>query len=111
MARNADKKARKKAKLRYRQKLAYPDGAIREMVLWQLPRADKERPHSLKYSLYYGTATGECVIRYDNERGKGDHRHYGDYEEAYAFTTEERLVKDFLADIRRHRGENDEQED
>jgi hypothetical protein len=74
-------------------------------VLWQLPCADKERSHGLKYRLYYGTAAGECVVRYDNERGKGDHRHCGDYEEVYTFTTEETLVRDFLADNRWYRGE------
>ena len=42
------------AQLLYRQKLLYPDGAIREMVLWQLPRPTKDRPHGLKYRLYYG---------------------------------------------------------
>src|SRR5262249_15236738 len=41
------------AKLLYRQKFLYPDGAIREMVLWQLPRPTKDRPHGLKYRLYY----------------------------------------------------------
>lgn len=97
-------RTKKKARLRYRQKLVYPDGAIREMVLWQLPSADNERPHGLKYRLYYGTATGKCVIRYDNERGKGDHRHYGRDEQPYEFTTEKTLIRDSLADIRRYRG-------
>lgn len=46
------------AKLLYRQKFIYPDGAIREMVLWQLPRPTKDRPHGLKYRLYYGLADG-----------------------------------------------------
>jgi hypothetical protein len=99
------RKIRRKARLRYRQKLTYPDGAIREMVLWQLPHADEERPHGLKYSLYYGTADGQCLIRYDNERGKGDHRHYGEIEKTYVFTTEEALVRDFLTDICRYRGQ------
>lgn len=46
----------------------------------KLPEADAERPHGLKYLLYYGTGD-ECLVRYDNERGKGDHRHYGEREE------------------------------
>lgn len=41
----------------------------------------------------------------DNERGKGDHRHYGAREEAYVFTDIETLIADFLADVRRERGE------
>jgi hypothetical protein len=44
---------------------------------------------------------GECVIRYDNETGKGDHRHFGRVEEPYVFTTPERLIADFQNDIAR----------
>jgi hypothetical protein len=43
------------------------------------------------------------MVRYDNETGKGDHRHEGDREEPYAFTDVETLVADFLADIARVR--------
>jgi hypothetical protein len=91
------------AKLLYRQKFIYPDGAIREMVLWQLPKPTKDRPYGLKYRLYYGLSDGTCMVRYDNETGKGDHRHEGDREEPYAFTDVETLVADFLADIARVR--------
>jgi hypothetical protein len=43
---------------------------------------------------------GECVVRYDNERGKGDHRHLGAREEPYAFTTPQQLIADFMTDIK-----------
>jgi hypothetical protein len=52
-------------------------GVTVEMVIWALPRASAERPHGLKYRLYCGRGE-HCVVRYDNEAGKGDHRHYGD---------------------------------
>lgn len=73
-----------KAQLIFKDKYIYADGAIREMVIWQLPVADQERPHRLKYRLYYGHQ-GKCLVRYDNELGKGDHRHYGSIEEPYQF--------------------------
>ena len=92
-----------KARLIYRSKLIYPDGAIREMVIWQLPEKTPERPHGLKYRLYYGDLKGNCV-RYDNETGKGDHRHLNDKEEPYNFTTVEKLVADFQQDINKFRG-------
>jgi Family of unknown function (DUF6516) len=38
-------------------------------------------------------------VRYDNERGKGDHRHIGEQEEDYVFTTLESLLEDFQRDI------------
>jgi len=81
----------------------YADGAIREMVLWQLPEKTAEKPYGLKYRLYYGLPDGTCVVRYDNEIGKGDHRHRGDREEPYQFKDVETLVAEFLQDIERAR--------
>jgi hypothetical protein len=94
----------KKAKLLFKEKLVFPDGAIVQTVIWQLPVVSDERPHGLKYSLYYGRA-GERIIGYDNEQGKGDHRHYRDHEEYYPFSTVEKLIADFIQDVRRERGE------
>ena len=81
----------------------YADGAIREMVLWQLPGKTAEKPYGLKYRLYYGLPDGTCVVRYDNETGKGDHRHREDREEPYQFEDVEALVADFLQDIEKAR--------
>jgi hypothetical protein len=36
-----------------------------------------------------------CVLRFDNEAGKGDHKHVGTRQMPYDFTTLERLVDDF----------------
>jgi len=88
-----------KARLIYRSKLVYPDRAIREMVIWQLPRSTSDRPHGLKYRLYYGDSEGRCLVRYDNESGKGDHRHIEGNEEPYQFLSVEKLVEDFQKDI------------
>lgn len=95
------------AKLLFTDKFIYKDGAIREMVIWRLPKDDTERPHGLKYSLYYGFPN-QCLVRYDNERGKGDHRHYDDQEEAYTFISIRQLVADFKTDIEQLRGNKDE---
>jgi hypothetical protein len=45
-------------------------------------------------------------VRYDNEIGKGDHRHFGATENAYKFRTPERLMVDFQEDIARWNDEN-----
>lgn len=74
-----------------------------EMVIWQVPKTTHDRPHGIKYRLYYGTADGRCLVRYDNEVGKGDHRHYGAREAEYRFTDVETLMSDFLADVSRMR--------
>ena len=81
----------------------YPDGAIVEMSIWNVPDAVPGSSHAFKYSLYYGYP-GRRVIGYDNERGKGDHRHVGDREESYRFSSVEALIADFLSDVKRERG-------
>jgi len=80
------------------------DGAIIEMVIWQLPETGGEGGHGVKYRLYYGMA-GERLVGYDNERGKGDHRHIAGREQPYRFVSVRQLVADFLADVRKARGE------
>jgi hypothetical protein len=90
----------RKATLVFEDRSVYSDGAILEMRIWRLPDSDAERPHGLNYSLFYGR-DGQRIIGYDNERGKGDHRHYRDLEEPYAFSTVEQIVADFLDDGKR----------
>lgn len=92
------------AALIYRSKMIYPDGAIKEMVIWKLPATDQDWLHAFKYRLFYGTRKDGCLVRYDNERGKGDHRHIKDQEESYAFSSVEKLVADFQRDIDQIRG-------
>jgi hypothetical protein len=92
-----------RAKPWFRRKYICPDGAILEAVIWELPVPTSERPHGLKYRLYYGSADGATVIRYDNETGKGDHRHHGSREEPYRFRDVETLFADFMADVDRTR--------
>ena len=81
----------------------YPDGAIVEMSIWIVPDAVPGSSHAFKYSLYYGYP-GRRVVGYDNERGKGDHRHVGGREESYRFSNVETLIADFLSDVKRVRG-------
>ena len=58
--------------------------------------------HSFKYRLAY-VVGGKCVLRYDNELGKGDHRHTGRKEKPYDFVSVDQLLDDFLADVARWR--------
>ena len=81
----------------------YPDSAIVEMSIWIVPGSVPGGSHAFKYSLYYGYP-GRRVVGYDNERGKGDHRHVGNREESYRFSSVEALIADFLSDVKRARG-------
>lgn len=93
-----------KARLAFHDKQVLPDGSVVEMKIWEVPESVPGSSHRLKYSLFYGRS-GQRLVGYDNERGRGDHRHLGDKQEPYAFTTAEQLIGDFLADVRRLRGE------
>jgi Family of unknown function (DUF6516) len=72
------------------------------MVIWHLPEPVSGCSHVFKYRLYYGKA-GVRVVGYDNERPKGDHCHIEGKEMAYEFTDVEKLVNDFMNDVRSRR--------
>lgn len=69
-----------------------------EIVVWRLPRPAHGSAHRFKYRLAL-VADGLCVLRYDNEAGKGDHRHVGTAEAPYDFTTPDMLLADFWRDV------------
>ena len=74
------------------------DGSIVEVVVWLVPESVQPSAHPYKYRLYFGK-DGVCRVRYDNERGKGDHRHIGEVEEEYVFVSLDRLLADFKYDV------------
>jgi hypothetical protein len=74
------------------------DGSIVEIIIWQLDAPLAPCQHNYKYRLYYGSH-GECRVRYDNEQGKGDHRHMNAGEETYQFVSITQLLADFQADV------------
>ena len=88
-----------KARKLYHRRQTFRKGLI-EMVIWKLPDADPERPHGLKYRLVY-VRDGQRLVGYDNERGKGDHKHLGGRQKAYTFIDVRQLLRDFWADVRR----------
>jgi hypothetical protein len=92
-----------RATLLFETKRLYDDGHIMEAKIWVVPAPVPGSGHNIKYSLYYGVP-GQRQVGYDNEAGKGDHRHYGRRQEPYGFTTVEQLVLDFLADVSAQRG-------
>ena len=88
-----------------RTRIIYSVTAFAELAMWRIPTPLAGSAHRLKYRLAY-VVGGACVLRYDNEDGKGDHRHFGGRQSAYAFTTPEKLLADFKRDITRWNHEN-----
>lgn len=73
-------------------------GGVVEMVVWQVPKPVPPSEHRFKYRLVY-VKNGRRVVGYDNERGKGDHKHLGEIEVAYRFIDIDTLMADFLRDV------------
>ena len=88
-----------------RTRIAFSETAFAELVLWQVPKPVTGSTHGFKYRLAY-VVGGVCVVRYDNEVGKGDHRHFNGKESAYIFKTPDKLIADFQRDIARWNREN-----
>ncbi len=86
-------------------RIIYSESAYAELILWRLPKKLIGSSHMFKYRLAY-VVHGKCVLRYDNEIGKGDHRHFDGKESTYAFATPEQLIADFQRDIERWNHEN-----
>jgi hypothetical protein len=77
------------------------ESAFVEMLVWCLPVPLSGSSHGFKYRLAL-VVNGVCVLRYDNEVGKGDHKHAGREEFSYTFTTPQALLDDFWNDVDIH---------
>jgi hypothetical protein len=87
-----------KAELMLKERLVLSSNSFAELALWRLSQPVQGSLHAFKYRLAF-VVDGVCVLRYDNEVGKGDHKHIGGAEQAYAFTSPRRLLADFWNDV------------
>lgn len=86
-------------------RVAIRENAFAEIVLWRVPKPVRGSLHLYKYRLAL-IADRVCVLRYDNEAGKGDHKHIGDAQLNYRFSDVDTLLADFRADVERWFDEN-----
>lgn len=70
-----------------------------EIKVWRLPEPLPPSTHEYKYSLFYGRS-GQRLVGFDNERGKGDHMHVAGTEVPYTFADLDQLLADFFAEVR-----------
>lgn len=94
-----------KAALVVRNRITHGEELFAEIVVWLVPEPLDGSAHTYKYRLAF-VAHGECVLRYDNESGKGDHRHARGSEARYRFSTLDKLFADFKRDVRRYLDED-----
>lgn len=87
-----------KASLVAHVKERFNDDTVLEIWIWKVPE-DKWRLHGYKYRLHYGRTDGTCIVRFDNEALKGDHKHVGKEETPYKFISLRQLIDDFIMDV------------
>jgi hypothetical protein len=83
-------------------RLALSENEFVELVIWHVPSPVPSSSHGYKYRLAF-VNNEVCVVRFDNEAGKGDHRHIGGRETAYAFSNVRTLQDDFWNDMNQWR--------
>ena len=88
-----------------RRRIEYSEDQFAEIVIWKLDQPVLGSSHLYKYRLAF-VANERCILRFDNESGKGDHRHIRDDEFNYKFKSIESLLFDFQDEIRRLNDEN-----
>ena len=79
-----------------------PDGSILEVVIWKVPKPVRPTEQDYKYRAVYAI-DGIRIVGFNNERGKGDHRHIDGKELPYAFTGVDQLLEDFIATVKTRR--------
>jgi hypothetical protein len=94
-----------KARLIRRSRYDLGEGETVHVRIWLLPTPVTGSADSLKYSFAF-VCDEACVVRYDNERGKGDHRHIDREEFSYDFIDIRTLDRDFWRDVRDWRVQN-----
>ena len=80
------------------EQLDIDDGVRVEIVIWKVPRSLKGSMHRFKYRLAL-IVDDACVLRFDNEAGKGDHMHIGAREFEYDFRDPDQLTVDFWTEV------------
>jgi len=71
-----------KARLLFDRRVVVDEHSFAELVAWVLPKPSAGSKHRFKYRLAF-VVRDRSVVRYDNETGKGDHRHFDGSETAY----------------------------
>jgi len=91
-----------KARELFSRRVSVAEQAFAELVLWELPEPLSGSMHRYKYRLAFVVA-GKCVLRYDNETGKGGHKHVRGKEVKYRLSFNVKLAQRFVCLLSRKR--------
>ena len=98
-----------KPRLVAKERLGFGENAFADVAIFEVPNPKLPSKHYYKYRLAY-VVDEICVLRFDNEAGKGDHKHIGKNETEYVFIDLDSLINDFYAEIKNwnEKGRSDE---
>jgi hypothetical protein len=84
------------------ERIILSEDAFIEVVVWEVDGPTKGNGHRFSHRFSYRLALvvkGECVMHYDNETGKVDHKQIRDTEFDDEFTDIDQLLADFWNDV------------
>lgn len=90
------------ARLIIKRRIIFGDRDFAEVVVWEVPAPVPPSEHRFKYRLVY-IVRGQRVIGFDNERGRGNHRHDGEVVTEYQFKDVDQLLNDFAEAVEQWR--------
>ena len=93
------------AELLFDDRFVLSEGAFAQLKAWRVPAPVRGSSHRLRYSFAF-VADDECVLRFDNEAGKGDHRHVDGIETPLEFNNLNGLLADFWKEVDEWIGQN-----
>ena len=79
----------------------FPNGDIRQGIIWRFPKT-KKQPLGIKYRFAF-IYNGKCILRYDNEVTKDHHKHIYNKEIKIKFTNIESLFNKFIKEVKQLR--------
>ena len=85
------------------EKTVFEDGSILQVRIWSVPKSVPSARHRCKYNLFYGRP-GERLVGFDNERGKGDHKHVLGAETNYRCVSISQSLAECRTEVERVRG-------
>lgn len=82
-------------------------GRVMVVKVWLVPESEAH-PEGVKYSMHYGTTTGDTILRYDNAHPetKGHERHVGGETEPVEFPGWQELLGRFRREVTTHEREH-----
>ena len=79
-------------------RIKYSENSFAAIYVIEVDPSVRGSEHKFKYSLAL-VVDGVCVLRFDNEAGKGDHYHLEGKEYLYEFNGIQTLLADFWSNV------------